>query len=125
MPDYMPPPLPPAANSERERLARIETMMEVVFKEVMGNGKEGLVTAVANHGARLKAFDDIYAAGQRDQGPLMQEWGAFKDKVNKLEQDVPGPKERRATGLAAYSAFAVAVITAVAGIFGIPLPVVK
>ncbi len=117
--------LPPVAHDDRERLARIETMMEVVFKEVMGNGKDGLVATVANHSARLKTFDDIYAAGQLREGPLMQEWGAFKDKVTKLEQDVPSMKERRTTGLAAYSAFAVAVITAVAGIFGIPLPTVK
>lgn len=104
-------------------LMRLDERSLKVDKALFGNGHEGMVSSVARHEERLKAFDVIYAAGQAAQGPLMQEYGTLKEKVAKLETVTPSPKVQKVTVIAALTALITACAPFAAHLMGITLPV--
>lgn len=66
-------------------LVRLDERTLRMDRALFGNGQPGLLAKVADNSARLDTFDAIYAASQIAEGPIMQEYGALKDKVAKLE----------------------------------------
>lgn len=111
-------------DAERDALLiRLDERSLKVDKALFGNGHEGMVAVVAKHDARLNAFDTIYAAGLATQGPLMQEWGDFKGKVQKLEENVPSTRTTKVTIIAALTALVTACAPFAAHLMGITLPV--
>jgi hypothetical protein len=114
-------------DTERDALLiRLDERTFRTDKALFGNGQPGLISKVADHDARLTAFDVIYARSLAEQAPIMAEYHRLLERVDTLEEKdkaAPGAKTQKATGFAAVGALAAAIVPFILKAFGIPIPV--
>ena len=107
--------LPPVATSDHDRLIRVETMMETVYKGLLGNGQIGLLrdheslkTEVAETRADLSRLIDEKVEAAKQENVVVV--AAAKED---LKRETPGKGGQRIAISASAVAFVVAVVQGV------------